>query len=234
MNQSTQEIELTLASFNGQGWSQDKLGNNYYPSFQSREFALEYDSFGQANVAFENAGRLMFGLKGVLTQNQWNFSTIDEYDVHPGPFGIDMAIGAGDIPWVAYIQQGYLRYATYNIQRQDWVNGILGQVGMFGPGNLFSMSADSRGGVGVAYIGANKMLTLAYNDGSGGWTYDIGIAGGRGDVGLAFDSRNNPVICYTDERDGFLHLAYDPAFVPEPASFMLFGLGALALGRRRK
>jgi hypothetical protein len=227
---------LTLASFNGQGWSQDTLGNNNYPSFWSRAFALEYDSYGQANVAFETGGRMMFGLKGVLTQNQWDFSSIDEYAVHPEPFRIDMAIGAGDIPWVAYTQQGYLRYATYDIHQQDWVNGILGQVGgLSGPG-LFSMSADSMGGVGVAYIGANNMLTLAYNNGSGSWSYDIGIAQGWGDVSLAFDSRNNPVICYTDKRDGFLHLAYDPASVPEPGtlSLLIFGAGFFISAKKRK
>jgi hypothetical protein len=232
--------DLTLASFNGQGWSQDTLRyeNGSSSGFRSRAFALGYDSYGQANVAFENSGRLMFGLKGVLTQNQWSFSSIDEYYVHPDPFRIDMAIGAGDIPWVAYTQQGYLRYATYNIQQQSWIHGILGQAGSV-PGALpgsFSMSADSRGGIGVAYVGINNMLTLVYNDGSGSWTYDIGIAEGWGDVSLAFDSRNNPVICYTDSRDGFLHLAYDPSSVPEPGtlSLLIFGAGFFISAKKRK
>jgi hypothetical protein len=225
---------LTLASLNGPGWSQDTLRNGAGPSYQSQAFALAFDSYNQANVAFLNGSRLMFGLKGAMTQNQWSFNTIDQYDVRPDPFQIDMTIGSGDIPWIAYTQQNYLQYATYDVQQQNWIHGILGQSSGLAPGS-FSMASDGTGGVGVAYVGLNDMLTFAYNDGSGFWTYDAGIAqvSGYRNVALEFDAHNNPVICYTNSS-GQLSLAYDPFMVPEPASSAIIALGAALIASKRK
>jgi hypothetical protein len=229
----TQAPCLTLASFNGSGWSQDKLGNSNNPSFQSQAYTLAFDSYNQANVAFVNGNQLMFGLKGALTQNQWSFNSIDQYNVHPDTYQIDMAIGAGDIPWIAYTQQRYVQYATYDVQQQNWIHGILGQSFGSGPG-ILSMASDDTGGIGVAYIGLNDMLTFAYNDGSGFWTYDAGIAQvSYRSLALEFDAHNNPVICYTNSS-GQLSLAYDPVTVPEPASAAIIALGAALTASKRK
>ena len=220
--------DLTLALFNGYGWYQDVLNDNGY-TFNSDAFALEYDSYNQANVAFRDGGWLMFAMKGALTQNQWEFDVVDS-EFWGG--AVDMAMGSGDVPWITYSNDDYLYYATYDRQQQEWVNGILGQLG-YGEG-CFSMAADSTGGIGVAYIGAGDMLTFAYTDGSG-WSYDIGIAEADSyrDVGLAFDADDNPVICYSDYEGG-LSLAYDPQVVPEPATMMLLAIGAVISSRWRK
>lgn len=224
---------LTLASFNGSGWSQDKLGNTQYPLFMSSAFGLAFDSYNQANVAFLNGSQLMYGLKGALTQNQWSFNRIDQSSVHPDPFNIEVAIGAGDIPWIAYTQQSYLRYATYNVQQQSWVSGLIGQSLGLEPGS-FSMASDGTGGIGIAYISTGNMLTFAYNNGSGFWTYDgIAQTSGYRNVALEFDAHNNPVICYTNSS-GQLSLAYDPLMIPEPASSAIIALGAALIASKRK
>ena len=59
-----------------------------------------------------------------------------------------------------------------------------------------------------------------------------------GDVGLAFDAANNPVIAYRGDPDSTgsdrYYLAYDPIVAPEPATAALLMTGmALALRRRR-
>jgi hypothetical protein len=222
---------LTLASFNGSGWSQDKLGNTQYPSFISPVYGLAFDSYNQTNVAFVNGSQLMYGLKGAMTQDQWSFSRID--NVHPDPYNLDVAIGAGDIPWIAYTQSNYLRYATYDVQQQSWVNGVIGQTLGLEAGSL-SMASDGTGGIGIAYVGTDNMLTFAYNNGSGFWTYNsIAQTSGYHDVALEFDAHNDPVICYTNSS-GQLSLAYDPFMIPEPASSAIIALGAALIASKRK
>jgi hypothetical protein len=226
---------LKLAAFNGSGWSQDKLSNTQYPSFQSQAFGLAFDSYSQANVAFVNGSQLMYGLKGDLTQNQWSFSSIDQYNIHPDQYYIDVAMAGGDVPWIAYTQQNSLRYATYNIQQQGWVSGIIGQTAGISQTNFFSMTSDGRGGVGIAYIGLNNMLTFAYNDGSGFWAYENSIAKASNYCGVAleFDGQNRPVICYAD-NSGRLCLAYDSVAIPEPASAAIIAMGSALIASRRK
>lgn len=228
---------LTLAQSTGHRWYQDMLKSSKEGPFRSRSFALEYDSYNQANATFEDHGHLMFAMKGVLTRNQWEFDVIDpepyRYDIE----AVDMAMGAGDVPWATYATRGYLRYATYDCQQQDWVHGNISWLGPHGPDYSFSMAADSTGGIGVAFIGEREMLTFAYTDGTGSWSYDVGVAQAYRDsnVSLAFDAYDNPVICYMDYDRKALSLAYDPTtFVPEPGTVLLLGLGGLAVLRKRK
>jgi hypothetical protein len=223
---------LTLALFNGSGWSQEFVANTQYPRFMPTDYGLAFDSYNQANVAFVRGGQLMYGLKGALTQNQWGISAVD--NVHPDAPNIDVAIGAGDIPWIAYRQSNYLRYATYNVQQQGWVSGLIGQTAGPGAINFFSMASDGRGGIGIAYVGINNMLSFAYNDGSGFWTNDgIAQTSNSRSVALEFDAHNDPVICYTDVSGG-LSLAYGPIIVPEPASSVIIALGAALIASKRK
>ncbi len=226
---------LTLATFNGFGWSQDKLENTQYQSFQSPTCALAFDSYNQANAAFLYGNQLMYGLKGALTQNQWSFSSLDRYSIHPDPFQIDMAMGAGDIPWIAYTQQNNLKYATYSVQQQGWVTGVIGQTIISPTMNFFSMASDGRGGIGIAYVGTDEMLSFAYNNGSGIWSYDTGITkiGYPRSVDLEFDAQNRAVICYAN-YSGQLSLAYDPVAVPEPASAAIIALGSALIASIRK
>ncbi len=220
--------DLALAVYNGIGWYQDAVENAFEGPFWSDAFALEYDSYNQANIVFEDGSELMFAVKGTLTQNQWQFNTI-ELDMGV-PLVVDMAMGAGDVPWITYADENYLYYVTYDCQQQDWDNGIIGQVG-----GRHSTEADGTGGIGVAFIDSDEMLTYAYTDGTGAWTHDMGIARANFDVGLAFDADDNPVICYSDiDHGGKLYLAYDPVMVPEPATVALLAIGAAMLRRRRR
>ena len=222
--------DLTVAFFNGSGWYQDVVQSASDGPFSSDAFALEYDSYNQANIAFAQGTELMFGVKGVLTQHQWEFDTVK---LGASLSFVDMAMGVEDVPWVTYESENLLYYATYDRQQQDWVNGLIGE--LEGDG-YFSMATDSTGGIGVAFVGLDNLLTYAYTDGSGIWTTDSGFANAddNRDVGLAFDADNNPVICYSDmDYGGVLYLAYDPV-VPEPASIMLLAIGAAILRRRQR
>lgn len=221
--------DLTLAIFNGTGWYQNVVENAFEGPFLSEAFALEYDSYNQANIVFENGGELMFGVKGVMTQNQWQFDTIElSLDV---PI-INMAMGADDVPWITYADEGELCYATYDRQLQTWTNGVIDQLGS----EYFSMAIDNTGGIGVAFIDTDDMLTFSHNDG-GGWVSDTDIAQVLlgSDVSLAFDADDNPLICYSDfDHGGDLYLAYDPVMVPEPATVVLLAIGTAILRRRRR
>ncbi len=230
-NQGEPGESLAVARYTGSGWYNDTVG---YPDelYHSRSFGLAYDSYGQANVAFGEP-EMMFAMKGVLTNNQWEAARMFEMPFHAEQ--IDMVVGTGDVPWVFYSFPEYLSYATYDRQLQQWVNGTIASVEVK---SGFDVACDSGGGIGLAFVDREGMLGFAYNDGVGGWELNMGIAraeiGPYTNVSLAFDREDNPVICYMDEFHNSLCLAYDPITVPEPGTVVILSLGGLLFNRRKK
>jgi hypothetical protein len=100
----------------------------------------------------------------------------------------------------------------------------------------FCVTADSSGGIGVAYVAdfaGDTMLSYAYNNGSG-WTWLDRLVEASPDcmVGLAFDYENNPVISFVD-WEGRMKIAYDPQQeIPEPATLAILALGFAFIRRR--
>ena len=232
--------QLAVASYSGYGWYQDTIRNNEYDYFNADAFALDYDSYGQANVAFADGGNLWFAQKGVATSYQWALQELTpDLGYFNDVFMMDVVVDAQDNVWVGFTSQGSMNVAIYDPVTLSWHNSILGLVDSgFG---YFTMTADREGGVGLAYINSGGQLAYLHNDGSGLWASELVMNFETGmyvesnptlGVGLAFDVQNNPVISYKDYESG-LSLAYDPVAVPEPATMALFILGATIIRRRR-
>ncbi|MDD5010560.1 MAG: PEP-CTERM sorting domain-containing protein [Phycisphaerae bacterium] len=224
--------ELTLAMRSGGSWYNSTIqGYPGGPGIMTDAFALDFDSYNQANVAFKDGDTLRYATKGVLTGNQWSVSSFMDAPFIGNAAGLDMALTNEDVPYVFYNNNNFLSYAVYDRQSDSWMTNILDTlVGM--PMN-FCVKADSTGGIGVAYVadfGGIPMLSFAYVDGSG-WMGVDRLVEARGEwmIGLAFDYENNPVISFVDDM-GNLTIAYDP--IPEPATMAIFALG-LAFIRRR-
>ncbi|MBN1787023.1 MAG: PEP-CTERM sorting domain-containing protein [Sedimentisphaerales bacterium] len=221
------QLYITMKS--GPLWHTTAVMDGAVPVSSDR-FALDFDSYNQANIAFTQSNRLAYGTKGVTTGGQWQFS-----DPLNGPVvlgELDMTIASDDVPYVAYSDIGSLMGGVYDVHSDSWMTNLIDTLAA----DNFSIAADSTGGVGIAYVAdvtGDEMLSFVYNDGITGWSAPerLILANEYCSVGLVFDSENNPVISYLDEMGG-LYIAYDPVVVPEPATLALFTL-ALGLIRRR-
>jgi hypothetical protein len=228
------DSSLKLAMRSGGAWYSSTVQESVGPPVQTNVYALDFDSYNQANAAFWNNGRLCYATKGVLTGNQWVFNSIENAPVIGNAMQFDMALAADDVPYVLYSDSSLLKYAVYDRHSDSWMTGILDALENSQFGN-FCVTADSVGGIGVAYV-ANfagmPMLSYAYNNGSD-WTWLDRLVEARPDytVGLAFDYENNPVISFVG-MDGRMQIAYDPQEIPEPATLAVLALG-FALIRRR-
>jgi hypothetical protein len=218
-----------------------KSGGAWYSSavkesatlFTPDAYALAFDSYNQANVAFENGGELRYATKGVSTGNDWVFNLLADAPTIGETTRLDMALTADDdVPFVLYSNEALLKYSIYDRHSDSWMTSVLDDA-LVNPKN-FCVTADSSGGIGVAYVAkfaGQNMLSYAYNDGSG-WTWldRLTLADATKMIGLTFDYENNPVIsyCYNNK----MCIAYDPVAVPEPATMAILALG-FALIRRR-
>jgi hypothetical protein len=235
---SAENMQVTLSARSGNSWYSSSLGR------QAESFALDYDSYNQANVVLRQNNSLVYGTKGVLTGNQWNFSEpiMNLPPINNGP--VDLQLSANDVPSVIYrtsIGTELLSYATYDRIQGRWTTGIIDETSY----NNFCTAADFQGGVGVAYLteGDNGItLGYAYNDGSGVWstehlwdTIPLDVSSPLFDmsIGLTFDMENNPVISFSTNNG--IWIAYDPVTtVPEPATMALLLLGGAFSLRLRK
>jgi hypothetical protein len=235
LHRATGSNYLTLSMKSGSAWYgstiQEYPGG---PGINTDAFALDFDSYNQANVAFREGSTLRFASKGILTGNQWILSSQQDAPLIGGPGQIDMALTNNDVPYVLYNDSSSLKYATYDRHTDSWITGILDTLTGGLPMN-FCVAADDTGGIGVAYItqfAGQNTLSFAYNNGSG-WMLPerLTTADTSKMVGLAFDYENNPVISFVDNT-GKMEIAYDPMMIPEPATMAIFALG-FALIRRR-
>ena len=233
---------LTVATYNGYSWYQDVVQNDdSYDGFSVDAFALDYDSYGQANVAFSDGASMWFAQKGVATGYQWSIQDLGSMYGIQGAYDMDMVVDSRDMVWVGYLTDGSVNVAIYDPVTLSWSVSGLGAIDGYDAGN-FTMTADGKGGVGLAYVDVDGFLQYCYNDGGGMWSNEtvmnfetsqnVLASSPRVSVGLAFDADDNPVISYRDEYYG-LSLAYDPVVIPEPAILGLLVLGASLIRRRR-
>jgi len=222
---------LALSMKSGSDWVSSTVQTSSGSARTSNYYALDFDSYNQANIAYQYNGKLAYGVKGIMTSSQWQLA---ESETAPTVYGaMDMALSNNDIPFVVYLSNSStLSYATYDRITASWISGILDSAMIGSPAGNFTVAADENGGIGVAYVAYNT-LKYAYNDGSG-WSLPETLVAAQSNysVGLTFDYENNPVISYMDQATGRLKLAYDPYVVPEPATMAIFALG-LALIRRK-
>lgn len=232
---------LTLARYNGYTWYQDVVKNDVVEAFQANEVAFAYDSYDQANIAYYNSDSLKFAFKGVTTNHQWQFETIDTAAI----IDIDLAIDTNDKPWVAYSESGTgISIKTYDPITFSWTNTLVDSSFDTDNTNHFDITADSKGGTGIAYVNTNNELIYRYNNGTGIWSDEAVIDFETGtlvqavklkDVSLAFDAGDNPVISFGNVDDNEeLYLAYDPIVVPEPATLTCLLAGLTLIRKRRQ
>lgn len=225
-------MELYLTMKSGPVWYKSQVTTYGGSGFiYSTHFALQFDSYNQANIAFVDDGHLRYGVKGVMTGGQWVFS---DPMIAPMVSGeLDMVLTDSDVPYVAYNTAGSLTGAVYDVHSDSWVTETLDT--LLNPGN-FCIAADGRGGVGIAYVAefeAQDMLSFIYNDGITGWSTPQRLTPANMNcmVGLAFDAEDNPVISFCDDAGG-LYIAYDPVEVPEPVTLAVLALGFAFIRRK--
>lgn len=227
--------ELVLTMRTGSAWYGSTVKANNGNIIHSESYALDFDSYNQANIVFNDGGRLGYGMRGVLTSGQWQLSDYQNAPIIPNG-SIGMVLSENDIPYVVYAGNSALNYAIYNRQNNAWATGVLDGY-MADPLRAnFSMATDSKGGVGVAYVAdfaGQKMLSYAYNDGKGWALCDRLVnANYSYTVGLAFDYEDNPVISFVDAQTNYVRIAYDPV-VPEPATLALLSAGLFFINRKK-
>ncbi len=227
--------ELKLAMRTGGAWYSSAVQEPGGPLIQTEAYALDFDSYNQANVAFEEDGLLRYATKGVSTGNQWAFNSIENAPVIGSAMQMDMALAADGAPYVLYsdsISPFSLKYAIYDRHSNSWMTSTLDTLM---DSYNFCVTADFAGGIGVAYVAnfeGTSTLSYAYNDGSSWvWLDRLVEAASFNMVGLTFDYENNPVISFVG-TDNIIRIAYDPVEVPEPATLAVLALG-FALIRRR-
>jgi hypothetical protein len=107
--------ELALSMRSGATWYQSTLANGFTGPFHTDGYALDFDSYNQANVVFTENDRLVFGSKGVMSSGQWAFSdpANPSYNgpIISGSVSMDMALTGNDIPYVVYAEYDLLKYA---------------------------------------------------------------------------------------------------------------------------
>jgi len=223
---------LTLTMKSGAAWYGSTVQESGGSPVHTDAFALDFDSYNQANIAFSDGGNLRYGTKGILTGGQWIFS--DPIDAPYIPARLDMALTNNDVPYVLYNDVDLLKYAIYDRHSDSWVAGILDEISC---NDNFCVTSDNNGGIGVAYVtqfAGQDTLSFAYNNGSG-WMGPERLTQAdrfRG-VGLAFDYENNPVISFVG-GDGIMKIAYDPQEVPEPATLAILALGFVLIRRSKE
>ena len=95
--------DLTLSTQrNGLCWQSNAVGSGNTSTFGFGGYALAYDSYNQAHVIASNGFAGVYGTKGVLTQQQWNFQhSPRSYPVGGGlpglEFGNSLRIQEGSI-----------------------------------------------------------------------------------------------------------------------------------------
>jgi hypothetical protein len=221
---------LTLSVRNAGQWYSNSLGRT------ADNFALDYDSYNQANVVYSQGNSLIYGTKGALTGNQWNFSQY-AMELPPVDGPLDLALNSNDVPFVTYRTNSTgLVCSTYNRAQGQWTSNTISSL-VF---NNYCMASDSQGGIGIAYVTNSPgydTIGFTYINGDQSWStdslwtapsnlmFDMGI-------GLAFDAENNPVISYN--TGGEVWIAYDPMVIPEPATMSLLLLGTMVSLRLRR
>lgn len=229
LHKDAQGLKLSVQS--GQSWAAEFVMPAQGSPLTAESLALAYDSYGQANVAFNTGGELQYGIKGALTGDEWVLADALPFQ-NENMNTLDLALGGSDIPWVAYAANGtLLNLATFDRQASQWTTMFYDDLYMsFG----FDLAADGKGGVGLAYVDDNHNLVFSYHDAGGsGWSREV-LAGNVGaGVALDFDEADNPVICYRNGNENGLYLAYDPVVTPEPGTLALLAAGLVACRRRR-
>ena len=110
----------------------------------------------------------------------------------------------------------------FNISRGQWQYQTLGSNVI----SLATIAADSKGGVGAAWVQNSQngpTLMYAYNDGTHNWVTETVTTSACGlpvdqqeKVGLAFDANNFPVISFLAGPNSIC-LAYDPLWHQYPS-----------------
>lgn len=233
---------LTLSVQNGSNWISSSLG------VWAERSALAYDSYNQANVVYTQGGQLMYATKGILTNNSWAFTDSQQSMFLPSNNSpLDLELNSNDVPFVIYnTDLNLIACSSYDRQQGKWNSSLIGPSSDYN----YTMSSDSLGGIGIAYVTNNMedgqfTIGFSYINGNKSWSTNSIWDGGAFNnteglpslmpephIGLAFDEANNPVISFTSGNG--VYIAYDPVIVPEPATAAILLLGGVLIRRIRK
>ena len=155
-----------------------------------------------------------------------------EVPISPGVFQ-DMALDTLGRPHMSLFKTHSYSIVVkdFDVMSGIWTETCLDSVEDYR--QVSTMAADSKGGVGITWVGDGGVLKYAYKNGNSAWTTHTVAANVIGQEqypelleaiqtpGLAFDANDFPVISFVTDS-GNIWLAYDPpSTIPEPGAITL-------------
>ena len=213
--------QLTYANNNNGSWNAETIGYTSGPT------SIVLDPYNNPAIAY-NSG---ISVSAALAYAQKNTNGWDIQSIDSGRFwnsdDISMKLNSDGLPYIAYCQDSKLKYAYFD--GDAWMSEVIYEDGFtIAP----SLVLDSQDNAYISFLDddLNKVMFASLIGNS--WAFEP-----------VFSSQGHSEINTSISLDdyGYAHIAhssngliYSTAYIPEPATLLLLGLGGLLLRKHRR